>query len=102
MTPDTARASAPASAPVAAAASASIPDDVAALSFEAAMAELETIVRKLETGDATLDASVELFERGHALRQHCDAQLKAAEARIDQINVAVDGTPTGTTPFAAS
>jgi exodeoxyribonuclease VII small subunit len=71
----------------------------AELSFEAAMAELETIVRRLENGDVSLEESVALYERGHALRQHCEARLKAAELRVEQVSVGADGTPTGVTQF---
>lgn len=69
------------------------------LSFEAAMAELETIVRRLEGGDVSLEESVTLYERGQALRQHCEARLKAAELRVEQVSVGSDGAPTGTVPF---
>jgi len=57
------------------------PADIASLSFEAAMGELETIVRRLESGDVSLEESVNLYERGHALRSHCEARLAAAQAR---------------------
>ncbi len=63
------------------------------------MAELETIVRRLEGGDVSLEESVTLYERGQALRQHCEARLKAAELRVEQVSVGADGTPTGTVPF---
>ncbi|NJS14252.1 MAG: exodeoxyribonuclease VII small subunit [Sphingopyxis sp.] len=69
------------------------------LSFEAAMAELETIVRRLEGGDVNLEESVTLYERGQALRQHCEARLKAAELRVEQVSVGADGKPAGTMPF---
>ena len=72
--------------------------DIASLSFEAAMSELETIVRRLEGGDVSLEESVTLYERGHALRQHCEARLAAAQARIEQVSL-VDGQPAGTAPF---
>ena len=72
----------------------------ASLSFEAAMAELETIVRRLESGDVNLEESVALYERGHALRQQCEARLAAAQARIEQLSLGGDGTPVGTRPFA--
>lgn len=71
----------------------------AEMSFEAAMAELEGIVRNLEGGDVSLDQSVTLYERGQALRQHCESRLKAAELRVEQVSVGADGVPTGTTPF---
>lgn len=73
--------------------------DIASLSFEAAMGELETIVRRLESGDVSLEESVVLYERGHALRGHCEARLVAAQARIEQVSLGADGRPAGTTPF---
>lgn len=75
---------------------------IASLSFEAAMSELETIVRRLESGEVNLEDSVALYERGHALRSHCEARLAAAQARIEQVSLAADGTPTGTTSFGDS
>lgn len=69
------------------------------LTFEAAMGELETIVRRLESGDVSLEESVSLYERGHALRQHCEARLAAAQARIEQVSLGADGRPTGAKPF---
>ena len=75
---------------------------IAALSFEAAMRELETIVRRLESGDVSLEESVALYERGHALRGHCEARLAAAQARIEQVSLGADGRPTGTAPFGES
>ncbi|HJS13130.1 Exodeoxyribonuclease 7 small subunit [Sphingopyxis sp. LC81] len=76
--------------------------DIASLSFEAAMGELETIVRRLESGDVSLEESVTLYERGHALRGHCEARLAAAQARIEQVSLGADGRPAGTTPFGES
>lgn len=73
--------------------------DIAALSFEAAMGELETIVRRLESGDVSLEESVALYERGHSLRAHCEARLAAAQARIEQVGLGADGQPAGTKPF---
>lgn len=85
-----------------AAAEASGTPAIAALSFEAAMGELETIVRRLESGDVSLEESVVLYERGHALRAHCEARLAAAQARIEQVSLGADGQPAGTTPFGES
>ncbi len=73
--------------------------DIAEYSFEAAMAELETIVRKLESGDVVLEESVALYARGDALRLHCTARLADAQARIEQISLSADGAPQGTRPF---
>ena len=75
--------------------------DIDALSFEAALAELEKIVRALEQGQAPLDESIELYQRGDRLKRHCEARLKAAQARIEQISIGADGQPTGTTAFDA-
>lgn len=66
--------------------------DIDALSFEQAMAELETIVRGLESGDIELEASIAAYERGAALKQHCEKKLAGAKARIDRITVGADGT----------
>ncbi len=75
--------------------------EIEPLSFEAALAELETIVRSLEAGTAPLDESIELYQRGDRLKRHCEARLKAAQARIDQISVDPEGRPTGTSSFDA-
>ena len=53
--------------------------------FEAAIAELETIVKKLEDGDLPLEKSIELFERGMGLSESCRKQLEAAETRVDML-----------------
>ena len=76
-------------------------DDIEGLSFEAALAELEQIVRSLEKGAEPLDKSIELYQRGDRLKRHCEARLKAAQAKIDQITLDADGKPTGTTSFDA-
>jgi exodeoxyribonuclease VII small subunit len=59
--------------------------DVKSLSFEVALKELEEITRSLETGEASLEDSITLFERGSALKAHCDEKLKAAQMRVEQI-----------------
>ncbi len=74
-------------------------DPIENQSFEAALAELETIVRTLEQGTAPLDQSIELYQRGDALKRHCEARLKAAQARIEQISLGPDGQPSETRPF---
>ena len=71
---------------------------VAGMSFEEAMAELGRVVGQLERGDVALDASIALYERGAALRAHCEAKLKAAEEKVAQITLGPDGKPTGTKP----
>ena len=67
--------------------------DIEQMSFEAALAELEQIVRSLEQGQAPLDESIELYQRGDRLKRHCEARLKAAQARIEQISLGPDGQP---------
>ncbi|MBC2778271.1 exodeoxyribonuclease VII small subunit [Parasphingopyxis marina] len=74
-------------------------EDISGLSFEAALEELERIVRQLEAGEAPLDESITLYERGDRLRTHCEARLKAAQARIEKIQLDADGKPAGTEPL---
>lgn len=68
------------------------PKPVEGLSFEDAMRELEHVVDRLESGDAPLDASIALYERGAKLKAHCEAKLKAAELKVAQIAEAPDGS----------
>jgi exodeoxyribonuclease VII small subunit len=65
---------------------------VAELSFEAALAELETVVGRLEKGEVPLDESIALYARGAELRRHCEEKLKAAEARVAEITQGPNGT----------
>jgi exodeoxyribonuclease VII small subunit len=74
------------------AAAAKLPDDIAALSFEDALAELERIVRGLEGGQQKLEDAIAAYERGALLRRHCEAKLAEAEARVQAIVVAADGS----------
>lgn len=67
--------------------------EVAALSFEDALAELERIVRGLEGGQQRLDDAIAAYERGTLLRRHCEAKLAEAEARVQAIVAGADGTP---------
>ena len=69
------------------------PDDIASLSFENALAELEQIVQKLESGQAALEDSIALYERGAALKAHCEKTLKQAQEKIEKIVVGADGKP---------
>ncbi len=66
--------------------------DIAGLSFEDALAELEAIVQRLEAGEGKLDEAIDAYERGAALKRHCEAKLREAQARIDRIVVAEDGS----------
>ncbi len=61
------------------------PDDIAALGFEEAMKELERIVRDLESGQVKLDDAVKAYERGAALKRHCEAKLADARAKVEKI-----------------
>ena len=69
------------------------------LSFEDALKRLEEIVRTLERGEAPLDQSIKLYQEGDRLKRHCEARLKAAQARIEQIAFGSDGKPAGAKPF---
>lgn len=75
--------------------------EIADLSFEDALRALEEVVRKLEGGEVPLDDSITLYERGEALRKHCQARLDAAQARIERIVGGPDGSPAGVQPFDA-
>jgi exodeoxyribonuclease VII small subunit len=75
--------------------------DISALSFEDALRALEDIVRKLESGEVPLDATMDLYERGEKLRGHCQARLDAAQLRIETIVAGADGQAAGTQPFDA-
>ncbi len=74
-------------------------NEIASMTFEAAMGELEQIVAKLEKGDVELEESISIYERGEALRAHCDALLKKAEAKVEKITLDSDGKPSGTEPL---
>jgi len=73
--------------------------DVARLPFEKAMEELESIVRRLEEGKVPLEESVAIYERGEALKRHCDALLLRAEARVEKITLDAAGKPSGAEPL---
>ena len=73
--------------------------DIATMPFEAALAELEQIVDQLEKGAVALDRSIELYERGEALKKRCDQLLKNAEMRIEKITLAADGVVKGVIPL---
>jgi exodeoxyribonuclease VII small subunit len=75
------------------------PSDISSMPFEAALAELEGIVDKLEKGAVALEESIKIYERGEALKAHCDRLLKNAEMRIEKITLGADGKPKGTTPL---
>ncbi len=74
-------------------------DDTKALSFEKALAELESIVQRLEKGDVPLEESVAIYERGEALKRRCEELLRQAEARVEKITLDASGKPTDTEPL---
>jgi exodeoxyribonuclease VII small subunit len=69
-----------------------VPADIAKLSFEEALQELEQIVKRLEGGGGKLDDAIQSYERGTLLKRHCEAKLREAQARVDKIVVAPDGS----------
>lgn len=73
----------------------SVPADIAKMSFEEALAELEGIVRELEGGDAKLEEAIGSYERGAALKKHCEAKLRDAKAKIEKISIGGSGGADG-------
>jgi exodeoxyribonuclease VII small subunit len=71
-----------------------VPADIAKLSFEEALLELEQIVKRLEGGTGKLDDAIQSYERGTLLKRHCEAKLREAQARVDKIVIAPDGSVT--------
>jgi len=69
-----------------------VPADIGRLSFEEALQELEQIVKRLEGGTGKLDDAIQSYERGTMLKRHCEAKLREAQARVDKIVIAPDGT----------
>jgi exodeoxyribonuclease VII small subunit len=68
------------------------------LSFELALKELESIVARLEQGEVDLEDSIALYERGQALKAHCEKKLKSAESRLEKV-VQGAGGATGSEPM---
>lgn len=69
----------------------SVPADIRKMSFEEALDELKAIVAKLEQGQGTLDSAIGDYDRGAALKRHCDAKLREAQAKIEKISLSADG-----------
>jgi exodeoxyribonuclease VII small subunit len=67
------------------------PPEIAGLSFEDALNELEQIVRRLETGSAKLDEAIGAYERGALLKRHCETKLREAQSRVEKIVIGADG-----------
>ena len=76
-------------------------DDVSKMTFEEALDELRAIVEGLEKGEGKLDAAIESYERGAALKRHCEAKLREAQEKIERIVQGPDGEP-GSEPFNVS
>jgi exodeoxyribonuclease VII small subunit len=73
--------------------------DPQTLSFERAIEELESIVKRLEEGKVPLEESVAIYERGEALKRRCDELLRQAEARVEKITLDASGKPKGAEPL---
>jgi exodeoxyribonuclease VII small subunit len=73
--------------------------EIKKLSFERAIEELESIVKRLEEGKVPLEESVTIYERGEALKRRCEELLRQAEARVEKITLDSSGKPTGTEPL---
>ncbi len=73
--------------------------DVKRLSFEKAIEELESIVKRVEEGKVPLEESVAIYERGEALKKRCEELLRQAEARVEKITLDASGKPTGSEPL---
>lgn len=69
------------------------------MTFEEALGELEAIVRQLETGDVELEKSIAIYERGAALRAHCEGRLRSAELKVEQIVQGASGPATEPAAF---
>jgi exodeoxyribonuclease VII small subunit len=76
--------------------------EVKRLPFEKALAELESIVQRLEQGSVPLEESVAIYERGEALKRRCEELLRQAEARVEKITLDAAGKPAGTEPLDAA
>ena len=74
-----------------------IPADIAKLSFEDALKELEQIVRQLEDGKGNLEDAIKSYSRGAALKRHCEAKLAEAKAKVEKIVLGPEG-PLGLEP----
>jgi exodeoxyribonuclease VII small subunit len=65
--------------------------NIESMSFEAALDELKDIVERLESGEGKLDEAIETYQRGDALRRHCEAKLRAAKEKIEKISLGAGG-----------
>lgn len=76
--------------------------DIASLSFEDALAQLEAIVQELESGQAPLERSIEMYERGAQLKAHCETRLEAARLKVEKIVVGPQGAAERAEPASFS
>ncbi|WP_417449689.1 exodeoxyribonuclease VII small subunit [Kordiimonas sp.] len=74
-------------------------ENMETLSFEQAMSALDEVVAKLESGNASLEDSIEIYTKGTALKAHCEAKLKDAQAKIEKITLDTSGKAAGTAPL---
>lgn len=74
---------------------------ISQMTFEQALKELEQVVSQLESGNTPLEQSIALYERGAALKAHCEDKLAAAEEKVSKITKTSDDTAAGETPFDA-
>jgi exodeoxyribonuclease VII small subunit len=75
------------------------PKKIEEMSFEDALQELETLIRNMESGQTKLDESIQAYERGIALKSHCEKRLKDARLKIEKITLNENGNPSGLEPF---
>jgi exodeoxyribonuclease VII small subunit len=76
----------------------SLPPDIAKLSFEEALAELQALVKSLEKGDSKLEEAIKSYQRGVDLKRHCEAKLREAQLQVEKIVLSADGS-IGTEPL---
>ncbi|RCL02903.1 MAG: exodeoxyribonuclease VII small subunit [Candidatus Tokpelaia sp. JSC161] len=76
--------------------------NITSMSFEEALAQLENIVDRLERGDTLLEESIRIYERGEALKKHCEKLLQKAESKVEKIQLNSNGLPEGLTPINES
>jgi exodeoxyribonuclease VII small subunit len=78
-------------------AGAAMPAEIAAMSFEQALADLQALVKQLEKGDSKLDDAIAIYERGALLKQHCETKLREAQMKVEKIVLGANGA-VGTQP----
>ncbi len=76
-----------------------VPPEIAEMSFEDALKELRRIVEELEKGEGKLEDSIEAYQKGAALKKHCEQKLREAQERIEKVSLGPDGGPSGSEPL---